>query len=308
MVASFTPNLQLTLPARGDDVGTWDVPVNGNETLIDLVAGGIATIPLNNSNVVLSAAQFQSRNITFNSTLTGNIVITFPTSFTKAYEIQNLCTGSSAGFIISMQTTAAGGQTICCPPGETIDCFNDGVNLKFKNFGRVGEYWDYAGASVPPWVQNCTIQPYLQCNGTTFSSATYPALTTILGSTTTPDLRGRARYALDQGVNRVTVAISGINGNTLFAGGGDQSLQAHTHANTLSDPGHSHTTSTPVPGGGATFESWNTASLATAATFPGPNSGGATTGITISNVSAGSGGAQNMPPIMVCGLMLIRAG
>src|SRR6267154_3976478 len=130
MASTFTPNIQWEEPARGDDVGTWDIPVNGNGTLIDLVTGAIATISLNNSNVVLSAAQFRSKQITFNSTLTGSVAITFPTSFTKSYEIQNLCTGSSA-FLITLATTA-GGQVICCPPGETVDCFNDGVNLKYK--------------------------------------------------------------------------------------------------------------------------------------------------------------------------------
>src|SRR5882724_5335614 len=117
MVSTFTPNIQLEEPARGDQAGTWDTPVNNNMTLIDLVAGAITTISLNNSPVVLAAAQFQSKGITFNSTLTGSCAITFPTSFHKSYEIQNLCSGSSA-FVITLGTTAAGGQVIGCPPGE----------------------------------------------------------------------------------------------------------------------------------------------------------------------------------------------
>src|SRR5260221_13666477 len=148
MASTFTPNIQWEEPARGDDVGTWDTPVNNNGTLIDLVTGAIATIPLNNSNIVLSNAQFRSKGITFNSTLTGSVTITFPTSFTKSYEIQNLCTGSSA-FTVTLATTAAGGQAICAPPGVTIDCFNDGVNFKFKNFwGPVGSLFDFPGSSV----------------------------------------------------------------------------------------------------------------------------------------------------------------
>src|SRR5882672_4854572 len=139
MVSTFTPNIQLEEPARGDQVGVWDTPVNSNMTTIDKVAGAITTISLNNSPVVLGAAQYQSKQITFNSTLTGSVAITFPTSFHKSYEIQNLCTGSSA-FIITLATTAAGGQAIGVPPGETIDCFNDGTNLKFKNLGRVGSH------------------------------------------------------------------------------------------------------------------------------------------------------------------------
>jgi len=220
MVSTFTPNIQLEEPARGDDVGTWDTPVNNNMTLIDLVCGAINTISLNNSNIVLTAAQYESKQITFNSTLTGSVTITFPTSFHKSYEIQNLCTGTSA-FTITLQTTASGGQVIGVPPGETIDCFNDGTNFKFKNLGRVGSYWDYAGSSVPNWIGACTVAPYLDCNGTTFSSATYPALATILGSTTLPDFRGRTAHYLNEGTARLSSGGAGIDGNTLFATGGN---------------------------------------------------------------------------------------
>jgi hypothetical protein len=111
MVSTFTPNINLEEPARGDDVGTWDTPVNSNMTLLDLTLGGITTISLNNSNIVLSAAQFLSKGITTNSTLTGSVTITFPTSFTKSYEFFNQCTGSLNN-TVTLATTA-GGQVIC---------------------------------------------------------------------------------------------------------------------------------------------------------------------------------------------------
>lgn len=222
MVSTFTPNIQLEEPARGDDVGVWDTPVNNNMTVVDLVAGGIATIGLNSSPVVLSAAQFQSKGIVFNSTLTASVSITFPTSFKKSYEVTNACTGIN--FVITLGTTAAGGQVIAVPPGETIDVVNDGTNLKYKNLGRVGSYMDFAATAVPGWITACTVPPYLNCDGTSFSSATYPVLAVVLGGTTLPDARGRTRHALNQGTGRVTAGGNSIDGNTLLAGGGTQSL------------------------------------------------------------------------------------
>jgi len=304
MASTFTPNIQLNEPARGDDVGTWDTPVNSNSTLLDLVVGGIATVSLNNSPVVLNAAQFQARQITFNSTLTGSVAITFPTSFTKSYTIRHLCTGSSA-FVITLETTAAGGQVICCPPGEAVDVVNDGTNLYFSNLGRIGGYWDYAGSSVPAWVSGCTVAPYLNCDGTTFSSATYPVLAAIFGGTTLPDSRGRSRFALNQGQSRITSTAaggSGVDGTTLFAAGGDQLAQAHSH--TITDPGHLHTSDFQALNlfdagsggntgtGGSKFEIVNT--------LP------AVTGITVNSALSGAG--QNMPPAYVGGLTLVRAG
>lgn len=218
-MSTFTPNLDLELVARNADVGTWDTPTNSNWSVVDLAIGGIATISLNNSPVVLSAAQFQSRQITFSSTLTGSVIITFPTSFTKDYDIYNSCTGSSA-FTITLETTASGGQVICCPPGEIIECVNDGTNLKYKNFGgRIGSYMDFGGSSTPNWNDGCTVPPYLNCIGGSISSAIYPVLFGLFGATA-PDARGEARFTLNQGVSRLTSAGAGIDGNTVKAQGG----------------------------------------------------------------------------------------
>lgn len=311
MASTFTPNINLEEPARGDDVGTWDTPVNANMTLIDLVVGGQASIPLNNSPVVLSPAQFQSKTITFSSTLTGNVFITFPTSFVKSYEIRNTCTGSSA-FFIQLGTTAAGGQVIAAPPGEIVGVMNGGLNLFYKDFGRVGSYLDYAGSSVPNWVQACTINPYLPCDGSVFSAVTYPALATILGGTTLPDSRGRARYALDAGVGRVSSGVSGVAGNTRLAGGGDQSLQSHSHANVLADPGHFHYESAQInvqSGVGLNVLRGDaTPPSSGLAAPPGNITSTVVSGVTITNAVSGAGGAQNMPPVYIGGITLIRSG
>jgi Phage Tail Collar Domain len=298
-MSTFSPNIQYEEVARGGDVGTWDTPTNNNWTITDSVLGGIATIPLNNSNVVLSGSQFQSKMITFNSTLTGPVTITLPTSFIKSYEIQHLCTGSSA-FTITLETTATGGQVICAVPGEIIDVVNDGTNIKYKNFGRIGEYMDWYGSSMPNWNDGCTVPPYINCVGGSFSSASYPVLAARIG-TTLPDTRGRTRFALDQGTGRNT---SVVTGNTLLTGGGDQFLQSHSHANTatVNDPSHVHG-GVPLPsgsGGGGGFPTVNGTE----------NTAAAVTGIsvTVNNAGAGSGGGQNLPPLLVHGLTLIRAG
>lgn len=306
MVSTFTPNVQIEEPARGDDVGVWDTPVNANMTLLDLIVGGITTISLNNANVTLAAAQFQSKGITFNSTLTASVLITFPTSFKKSYEIQNLCTGSSAFYVV-MGTTNAATQFITCPPGEIIDIVNDGTSLKYKNLGRIGSYWDYAGSSTPLWVTGCTVPPWLNCDGSAISSATYPTLFTMLGGTL-PDARGRFRLALDQGVGRVSSGVSGVAGNTILSGGGTQAptigtsnLPPHNHP--VNDPGHTHTHNAAINAqGNATGGSVN-------AVPPSPATiNSAQTGLTVSNSTYANSAFPVMNPVYVGGLTLIRAG
>jgi|SRR5579883_9445 hypothetical protein len=305
MASTFTANINLEEPARGDDVGTWDTPVNNNMTLVDLVAGGQSKITLNNANVTLSAAQFQSNIITFQSTLTGSVTITFPSTFKKPYTVEHLCTGSSA-FTITLQTTVAGGQAIVCPPGQGFDCYNDGTNLKFKNLGpQVGGYWDYCGSSVPAWVSGCTVPPYLNCDGTTFSSATYPQLTVIMGGTTLPDLRGRVRGYLNQGTGRMT-SSGGVDGNTLFASGGGQTTTLSSlHLPQLSDPGHLHTENIGGGSGSVNAVAFLAGDGATNNTSFNTTQS-AKTGITYG--SSSQIGAPVVQPTAIGGLTLIRAG
>jgi hypothetical protein len=309
MVASFTPNLQLTLPARGDDVGTWDTPVNGNETLIDLVAGGIATISLNNSNVVLSAAQFQSKTITFNSTLTGSLTITLPTSFTKSYEIQHLCTGSSA-FTITLETTASGGQVVCAVPGEIVEVLNDGVNIKYKNFGgRIGSYMDWVGSSTPNWSDGCTIPPYLNCNAGSLSSATYPVLFGMIGGTL-PDRRGTVGATLNQGTGRLSFVINASSVGVV--GGVDNIALTPTQIPSI-------TSNTNTTFGGKSIATYLSPSGESINPTGSANAVGDLAGLAnISFLTAAGGTATsnntggaahgNVQPTTVYGLSLIRAG
>lgn len=186
-------------------------------SIIDNSFGGVTTIPLLATNVVLSSAQYQNAFIIFTGAITANITITFP-AIGSAYTVQNLTTNSSS-FTVTAATTAAATQSIGLPPGVAQDIFTDGFNVKFRNMGKVGEYWDYAGSGYPNWVTACTIFPWIMCDGTVFSSAIYPQLTVILGGTTTPDLRGRTRYMLNQGTGRI-IPAGGIDGDTRFATGG----------------------------------------------------------------------------------------
>jgi microcystin-dependent protein len=159
----------------------------------------------------------------------------------------------------------------------------------------------------------CTKPPYLIKDGTVYNVSTYPALGQLLGSTfggngaTTfgvPDERNRFRLPIDSGVltNRVTLGVSGVNGQSFSGSGGSQSQQAHRHINTLSDPTHYHgikggsgaggSVSVVYPGGGAY--------LIDNVTAP------ASTGISISNVTTGVGGSENMPPTIVNFIALIK--
>jgi len=249
MVDPTTVNTSLAIPIRGSDVGTWDLPVNGNFNIIDNMFGGVTTIILTNVNVTLLSSQAQASVIRLTGTLTGNVNIVMASIF-KGLRFDNQLLNSLSSFC-AFAATAGSTYFAGIPPGVT-DMFYDGTKIDYANLGKVGEYWDCATATVPSWVAQSSKPPYLICNGTTFSSGTYPVLANTLGSTTTPDARGRVRMMSNLGTGRVTV----FNGDTLYLGGGDQQVQAHTHtgSGTTSDVSadHTHTGSGSTPVSGTT--------------------------------------------------------
>lgn len=303
-MSSNSVNRSYLLQTSGENPGTWGLTpgLNGNLNTIDTNLGGVATIALSSSNVTLTSTQYANGTIRLSGTLTANVNVVFPV-VQGWWTIDDQTTG-----LFVARITIGSGQVICVEQGSAADILIDGTNVKFRNLPPVGTYLDVIDATVPLWISNCTVPPYLLCDGSTFSAATYPYLNTKLGGTTLPDLRGRSRFYLNGGTSRITTAISGIDGNTRLSAGGDQILALHTHANTLSDPGHVHTQDiryyTSVQGGTGAPGVPNVVAAGAATTF---TNNSASTGISLTNAAAGGGSSSNMPPACISGITLIRA-
>lgn len=144
-----------------------------------------------------------------------------------------------------------------------------------------------------------------QCISRTTYSAYFAAVGTTYGacdgSTTfgVPDMAGRAMVGLDPGGVRMTAAASGcgtlLNAPGTVCASGAQSrtlttaeIPSHTHANTLNDPGHTHTSNAITMVGGAGIAG------GAGLTNPAATINPATTGITINNVATGGGGAHSI--------------
>lgn len=149
---------------------------------------------------------------------------------------------------------------------------------------------------------------WLFCFGQAVSRTTYADLFAAIGTAygagdgsttfTLPDYRGRIAVGRDNmggtPANRVTSAGSGIAATTLGATGGDQRLQAHNHAASVTDPGHNHTVGARVNDTPNTFVAAGSGS-----TVGEETTSSAITGISVDIADAGTGGAQNMPPVIV---------
>lgn len=310
MADPTTTNIKFYQPTRGSDVGTWDLPVNANAGAADSLAANVASVALANATLTVAPAdgslwagpyQSQSALLRFSGALGGDITITLPRS--GFWLVQNLCSSGNGSFAVKL-ASAAPGNVICAPPFEIVKVFCDGTDVNYVDFDRVGSYLDLGASTVPVWITKCTVPPYLNCDGTTFSAVTYPWLNSLLGGNTLPDLRGRIRAALNQTTGRITSAVSGVDGNTILSTGGSQShtltigeMPAHAHT----DSGHQHTV--PIfanvsgPGGGGNYAAGNVGT---------PTS----TSISAANIQNTGGGTAHsiLNPIAISGLTLIRAG
>lgn len=302
-----TTNRGYSVPTTGSQAGIWGSDdLNPNFTSIDKNLGAVASVALSSSNYSLLSSEYVCGTIKFTGTLSANVTVTFPT-VAGWWTIINQCTGN---YYIRL-SCSSGGLKICPPPGECIDVGFDATDAFYRNLApSIGDYKDFAGATVPVWISGCSVPPFLLCDGSTYSAVTYPFLNTILGTTTLPDARARVRIPLDGGTSRVTTAGSGIDGTTRFAAGGAQNVTLTSAQSgqkaisaapvTITDPGHVH--GNGANGGGTSIASGTGYQLA--------NTASATTGITAAFTLAGSDAASahnSMPPAYVGGITMIRA-
>lgn len=311
MVDPTTTNLVLAQPTRGSDAGTWDTPMNGNTGILDAVAGSVTTKSLSVSNVTLTVLESQVSILRFTGSLGTSVQITLG-AVIKSWIVENNTQGSQ-NFYIKVVGSTGTGNAVGLPPGAS-QIYWDGTNVGFVNLSPgIGDYKDYAGSGVPPWISICTIPPFLLCDGSTYNSATYPQLFDILGTVTLPDSKGRGRIALDGGTNRVTTAGSGINGAARFAAGGAQNVTLDA----TMIPAHDHTGSTGVNSVDHTHNVNDAVSKTGTFTGGGSNGWGGNQSVPSGGESAphshpissvGGGLAHtNMQPTYVGGITMIRA-
>lgn len=320
MTEPVTVNRALIIPNTGDLPGTWGSDaLNPDLVAVDGILGGAATISLTNANVTLTApagftatpspgpTQSQNAFINLNGTLTGSCVITFP--MPGFYLVNNRCVVGN--FVVYLEAAGAA-NAICAPPGEVVQVFSDGTNMWYVGLDRVGAYMDIAATAVPNWISLCSVPPYLNCNGATFSAATYPALAAILGGTTLPDARGKTRFTLNQGSGILEQAGgTGINGDALLATGGNTVLsQANLPNVAFTISGSAAAQDLTVRWLNVALNGGGSSVLTISGSQSGVNTSAATNSPSAVSGTAASGGsgASYVPPGYVGGLTLIRAG
>jgi len=169
-----------------------------------------------------------------------------------------------------------------------------------------GTVWTSAAAVTVPagsmqmWPTATAPTGYLLCTGTAVSRTTYSALYAVIGTTygvgdgsTTfnlPDLRGRSPFG-----------VSGSYALASTGGSADAVVVSHTHAATVTDPGHVHT----LTGSYMQDVAGGTGGAGTNGRTFGTQTDSASTGISVSNASSGvSGTGANLSPYLAINFII----
>jgi hypothetical protein len=125
MVSTYTPNKNLELPGNGDYVDTWNIPANGDFSIIDAALGGKTSLNATAGNATLSSAQYQNLILYVSGAITGDVTYTIPSGVGGMWIVYNATTG---GHNIIVQS-GGGGTTATVQPADILLLVSDGTNV-----------------------------------------------------------------------------------------------------------------------------------------------------------------------------------
>ena len=123
---SFTGNKNLELPANGSYVGFWNVPMNGDMTIIDSALGGSRNLTTLSGAYTLTVDDYQPLILNLAGTLTANVTYTIPSGVGGQWIVNNQTDGA---FTVTFTTGAVGGTTQTVSQGLQTLIASDGTDI-----------------------------------------------------------------------------------------------------------------------------------------------------------------------------------
>lgn len=290
-----TPSLQLLLQGTGNNNNTWGDNLNKFviERLEQAIAG-VTTIVVNGGSLSLSSDQARNGTIQFEGDLAAKQIIVVDNA-PKFWNVANMTTGA---FVLHLKT--ASGDPVSIPQGTVKQIYCDGEDHLIRlDESSVGDIVMNGGPTPRPGT--------LPCAGGTYNREDHPELFRRIGTTwgegngaTTaglPNLTDTNRFPRaaggDLAVGDYQSSQNKSHDHTasastsVSASGTTSTAGNHFHANSLNDPGHTHSATSGYVG-----DSVQQKPLGSGAAVPVTTHwlyiNSAKTGITISNANAGN--------------------
>ena len=140
---AFTTNKDLEIPAHGTYPNVWEVPVNGDMTMIDYAIGGKQTYNATGGSKTLTTYDHTTRAllpysyipmyILINETINANITYTVPAGVGGQWIIRRSTTEGTGGPFTVTWASGGGGTSVLIPRDTTIVVYSDGTNMAQTN-------------------------------------------------------------------------------------------------------------------------------------------------------------------------------
>jgi hypothetical protein len=187
MASSFTTNKDIEKPGNGDYVDTWNVPLNGDMTVVDYALGtsqsfnataGSQTLgTYDHATKALSTYSYIPMFLNITGAISANVTYTIPSGVGGQWIVYNSTTDATTGPWYIIFASAGGGRSVAVPRLSRITIVSDGTNVDFMGYA----------------VLNYTSSGSLAVTGSLTAGTTITAGTAISAGTTSSDSIGNLR-------------------------------------------------------------------------------------------------------------------
>jgi hypothetical protein len=133
MTSTFTTNKTLELPANGDYVNTWNIPVNSDMTVIDTALGGTTNLNATSGSATLTYTQYRPLILSVTGAVSANVTYTIPSGVGGQWIVRNAMTDSSGGPWDLIFASGGGGTSVIVSRGFTTTIYSDGTNISYSD-------------------------------------------------------------------------------------------------------------------------------------------------------------------------------
>lgn len=139
MVSTYTTNKDIEKPGNGDYVDTWNVPLNGDMTVVDYALGTAQVYNATAGSQTLGSYDHTTKNLVnysyiplflkIQNGMSANVTYTIPSGVGGSWIVYNTTTDSSGGPWSVTFASGGGGSSVVIPRNTIITIVCDGTNV-----------------------------------------------------------------------------------------------------------------------------------------------------------------------------------